>query len=169
MIYWIYCDQDSTWGVWAADWGRHGCLSMSRWGQEGTLGGSTPECECFEVKQGPGDPAPHHRASPRSLGEEQGPASAPQHNISVFTLDIEKPLNGKETCALPRRHASGRRPHSAAFVRGRSVKLEWQVVGAYTANFLAFISCAAQMTIFNPKCFLPFPAPPFPQTRGLPP
>lgn len=41
----------------------------------------------------------------------------------------------------------------------RSVKLEWQIVGASIANFLAFISCATQMTVFNPKCFLPFPCP----------
>lgn len=41
----------------------------------------------------------------------------------------------------------------------QSVKLECQVVGAHILNFLAFISCATQTTIFNPKCFLPFPSP----------
>lgn len=90
-------------------------------GREGPLGGSTLECKCLEVKQGLGDPVPHHGASHRSRGEEQGPAPAPQNNILVFTLDIEKPLNGKETCALPRRHASRRPARTERLLFGAGV------------------------------------------------
>lgn len=54
-----------------------------------------------------------------------GPAPAPQSNLWVFTLDIEKPLNGKETCAPSLHSHASRRPqapHSAAFVQGPECK-----------------------------------------------
>ena len=53
--------------------------------------------------------------------------------------------------------------------RIQSVKLECQVVGAHILNFLAFISCATQTTIFNPICFLPFPSPSSFINKGLSP
>lgn len=61
---------------------------------------------------------------PGAPGEGPGPAPALRNNTLVFTLDTEKPLNGKETCAPSLRSQASRRPqarHSAAFVRGSGV------------------------------------------------
>lgn len=84
-----------------------------------------------------------------------------QHNILVFSLDTEQPLNGKEARVPPSAATlpAVPVPHRAAFVWGPECKIGVSGCRVHISNFLAFISCATQTTIFNPKCFLPFPSP----------
>lgn len=89
--------------------GCRSCLSVSSWGQDPS-GGSALEFKCFKMKKGLGDSIPSHRAISLECWGSRGPASAPQNNILVFTLDTEKPLSGKETSAPSLRSPASRRP-----------------------------------------------------------
>lgn len=102
----------------------------------------------------------HGTVSPE-LGAGQGPSVGPQNNILVFSLDTEQPLNGREARVPPSAATPPAvpAPHRAAFVWGPECKIGVSGCRVHISNFLVFISCATQTTIFNPKCFLPFPSP----------